>query len=177
MPTRPVRVLPPLLAASLCLLSMACASATPAKPIVREPSSSGSVRPASPVPSPSFQSPRPDPDEEATTALVTLFTGMGVAGDLCGPLEPRNAKLRDASPSGAVRAVVHSRAFQHLELSDPELQIEEATARVELHGHGHPLSRCEQISLLGAIRMTLQINERWGIRQVVFTSGGNLLAI
>lgn len=113
-----------------------------------------------------------------TSALVTLF----VAGEGCSPLEPRNAKLADGSPVGAVKAIVHSKAFAHLALSEPELEIEQSTARVELKGSGprwsvHMLPACEQVALLGAIRMTLQINERWGIRHVLFTEGGNLLAI
>ena len=77
---------------------------------------------------------------------------------------------------------ISSKAFEHLSLSDPELRVEENTARVELSGKNpgssvSAWSRCEELSLLGAIRMTLQVNAKWGIRQVVFTSKGNLLAV
>jgi hypothetical protein len=176
--TRLVSVLFVALAGSL---GLACAP-TP-KPAIIAPTSSPAPAPASTAPSTGVNngSYTPSKYEYEDDSAVVLFTAPS-AGDLCQSLEPRNARLLDRSPSGAVRAIVRSKAFEHLSLSDPELRVEESTARVELRGRGarssvDTWSRCEELSLLGAIRMTLQVNEKWGIRQVVFTSGGNLLAV
>jgi hypothetical protein len=78
---------------------------------------------------------------------------------------------------------VHSKAFEHLALLEPEVRVEQSTARVDLRAsHAarrsvRDLAHDEQLALLGAIRLTLRRNARWGIRQVVFTERGSLLAI
>jgi hypothetical protein len=165
-------------------LGLACAPTL--SPAVIAPFSAPAPTPASSAPSSpgaggnngSYAPSKYEYEDDSAVVLFTAPTG----GDLCQSLEPRNARLDDGSPSGAVRAIVRSKAFEHLSLSDPELRVEENTARVELSGKSpgssvSAWSRCEELSLLGAIRMTLQVNAKWGIRQVVFTSKGNLLAV
>lgn len=119
------------------------------------------------------------PSEGRTDASVTLF----VADRVCRSLEPVAVHLADASPANAVRAIVRSKALSQLSLSDPAVKVTQNTALVDLRVRQgterslRDLSGCEQLALLTAIRQTLRANTQWGIRQVVFTDRGSLLAI
>jgi len=132
------------------------------------------------------RAPEAAPVRERESELVTLF----LATEVCGELEPREVAMRGASPAEAVRAVVRAPSLAHLPLAPPDVRVEESSARVDLallpraaEGAGssrhslRALSTCEQHALLDAISLTLRANVRWGIRQVLFTERGNLLAI
>jgi hypothetical protein len=110
---------------------------------------------------------------------VTLFQ----TDAMCTTLEGRDVELEDASPESAVRLLMQSSALAKLPIAAPKVRVEARSALVDLRlAPGtqrslHRLSHCEQLALLGAIRLTLRSNPRWGIAQVIFTDRGDLLAI
>jgi hypothetical protein len=122
--------------------------------------------------------------------VISIFGVFGYAIGAPLPSEPAK-KPADAvvpatsalSPESAVSAVVHSKEFEHLALLEPQVRVEQSTARVDLRmsrraGRSvRDLAQAEQLALLGSIRSTLKANARWGIKQVVFTEHGNLLAV
>jgi hypothetical protein len=159
---------PPVLrspAAALCclVLSTACAS-PPRAPVL-----------AVPVIATAVSEPSPPPVDRH----VVLFK----ADARCTSLEPRSMELEDASPEAAVREVARSSALANLPMSEPKVRVEARSALVDLRllpgskRSLHRLSRCEELALLGAIRLTLRANPGWGIAQVIFTDRGDLLAI
>jgi len=121
--------------------------------------------------------------QPATVSAVLRVSAarLFVADPACTLLEPGESLSSDASPESAVRAIVRCRALAELTLADPEVRVTESTAIVDLRVQSgrslHDLSSCESLALLGAIRLTLRSNPRWGIHCVVFTDRGNLFAI
>jgi hypothetical protein len=105
------------------------------------------------------------------------------ADTMCTSLQARSVALEDASPEAAVREVMRSSALATLPITEPKVRVEARSALVDLRlAPGsqrslHRLSHCEELALLGAIRLTLRANPEWGIAQVIFTDRGDLLAI
>jgi len=120
-----------------------------------------------------------EPPPPQVDRRVILFK----ADAMCTSLEARSIELDDASPEAAVREVTRSSALANLPISEPKVRVEARSALVDLRllpgskRSLHRLSRCEELALLGAIRLTLRANPEWGIAQVIFTDRGDLLAI